>query len=208
MKEILENMKEIRNLKKINTELNEQIKNEGIELANKLLYSLYTRLSIYIPIIKELKTGINIALKSYKIDSITTKTVHIVSNYSNNTWQIMFDNYNVDLKIGIRTLPYYQKFCINNPILIELDFDQICQEIEKRILNTQKNIISNIINDNHKTTESLKSFKEFVNDNIMITLNKLFKLKNDFKDSGNLDLIESIITAIDTVEDYIAEDFD
>ena len=75
MKKILENMKEIKELKEASVALNEQIKDEGIELTNKLLYSLYTRLSIYIPILKELRITINIPLKSYKTSSVSTKTV-------------------------------------------------------------------------------------------------------------------------------------
>ena len=73
---------------------------------------------------------------------------------------------------------------------------------------TQENIKNNMIKENNKKIQSLKSFKEFVNDNIMITLNKMFKLKNVFKDSGNLDLIEHIIQSIDDIENYIAEHLD
>lgn len=206
MKEILENMKEIKELKEVSVNLDEQIKDEGIEGMNKLLYSLYTRLNIYIPILRELEISINIPLKSYKISSISTKTVHIVFNYSKQTWEIMFDYHNIDIKRGTASTMYYKVFCIDNPILIELDFDEICQKVEHRILKTQENIKNNMIRENNKKLQSLKSFKEFVNDNIMITLNKLFKLKNDFKDSGNLDLIEHIIQSIDDIERYIAED--
>lgn len=114
-KEILENMKQIRQLKAENKKLNEQIKDDGIQLANKLLNSLYARLKIYTAFLKELSTGMNI-----------------------------------------------------------------------------------------KTSKE----KTFVDNNLMITLNKLFKLKNDFKDTGELDLIEPIIEAIDSIEDYISEDLD
>lgn len=208
-KEILENMKQIRELKAENKELNEQIKNNGIQLANTLLYSLYSRLRIYTAILKELSTGINIKTsKVYKVQYREVSSVHITFDYSHEKWKLLFNNREIDLSKGINSSVYYIELCVDNPVIMELDFDEICNKVEDFIINVQNNKIDCITTENNKKRLSLESFKTFVDNNLMITLNKLFKLKNDFKDTGELDLIEPIIEEIDKIENYIAENLD
>lgn len=208
-KEILENMKQIRKLKAENKELNEQIKNDGIQLANTLLSSLYSRLRFYTAILKELSTGMNIKTsKTYKVQYSGVSTVHITFDYTHEKWNLLFDNHNIDLSKGINSSVYYTEFCVDNPVIMELNFDEICNQVEDFIINVQNNRINKLINENNKKRLSLESFKTFVDNNLMTTLNKLFKLKNDFKDTGELDLIEPIIEEIDKIEDYIAENLD
>ena len=208
-KEILENMKQIRELKAENKKLNEQIKDDGIQLANTLLSSLYARLRIYTAILKELSTGMNIKTsKEYKVQYRGVSSVHITFDYSHEKWKLLFDNREIDLSKGINSSVYYIEFCVDNPVIMELDFDEICNKVEDFIINVQNNKIDSITTENNKKRLSLESFKTFVDNNLMITLNKLFKLKNDFKDTGELDLIEPIIEEIDKIEDYIAENLD
>jgi len=208
-KEILENMKQIKELKAENKKLNEQIKDDGIQLANTLLSSLYARLRIYTAILKELSTGMNIQTsKSYTLKYRGVSSVHITFDYSHEKWNLLFDNRNIDLSKGINSSIYYTEFCVDNPVILELDFDEICNKIEDFIINVQNDKINKLINENNKKRLSLESFKTFVDNNLMTTLNKLFKLKNDFKDTGELDLIEPIIEEIDKIENYIAEDLD
>jgi hypothetical protein len=208
MKEILKNMEKINNLEQENKTIDEQIKTQGIEIVNTLLYSLNSRLSIYGPILRRMNMGINISLKQYDTKYDGYKQVHIVYSYSDNNWKLLFNNIKIKLDKGIDTLFKYQEFCIQNPIIQELDFETICSNIENYITNVQETNIRNLTEEIINKQNSLKSFKDFVDNNLMITLNTLFKIKNDFKDTGNLDLIESIITAIDAIEDYIAEDLD
>lgn len=208
-KEIVENMKQIRYLKAENKRLNEQIEEDGIQLVNTLLYSLYSRLRFYTAIIKELQIGMNIRTsKEYKIENRGMSSVHITFDYSHEKWNLLFDNYSIDLSEGINYALYYKIFCVNNPVIMELDFDEICDKVEDYIIKVQNDKINSITTENNKKRLSLESFKIFVDNNLMITLNKLFKLKNDFKDTGELDLIELIIEEIDKIENYIAEDLD
>lgn len=208
-KEILENMKEIRALKVENKKLNEQIKDDGIKLANTLLNSLYSRLRIYTAILKELSTGMNVRTsKTYEVQYRGTSSVHITFDYSHEKWKLLFDSREVDLSKGINSSIFYTELCVDNPVIMELDFDEICDKVEDFIIKVQNDKINSITTENNKKRLSLESFKTFVDNNLMITLNKLFKLKNNFKDTGELDLIELIIEEIDKIENYIAENLD
>jgi len=159
--------------------------------------------------LKELSTGMNIQTsKSYTLKYRGVSSVHITFDYSHEKWNLLFDNRNIDLSKGINSSIYYTEFCVDNPVILELDFDEICNKIEDFIINVQNDKINKLINENNKKRLSLESFKTFVDNNLMTTLNKLFKLKNDFKDTGELDLIEPIIEEIDKIENYIAEDLD
>lgn len=208
MKEILKNMEKINNLKQENKTIDEQIKTQGIEIVNTLLYSLNSRLSIYGPILRMMDMGINISLKQYDTKYDGYKQVHIIYSYSDNDWELLFDDIKIKLGKGIDTLFKYKELCIQNPVIQELDFETICSNIENYITNAQETNIRNLTEEIINKQNSLKSFKDFVDNNLMITLNTLFKIKNDFKDTGNLDLIEIIIQTIDDLEAYIAEDLD
>lgn len=208
MKEILENMEKINNLKQENKTIDEQIKTQGIEIVNTLLYSLNSRLSIYGPILRRMDMGINISLKQYDTKYDGYKQVHIVYSYSDNNWKLLFNDIKIKLDKGIDTLFKYKELCIQNPVIQELDFETICSNIENYITNVQETNIRNLTEEIINKQNSLKSFKDFVDNNLMITLNTLFKIKNDFKDTGDLDLIEIIIQTIDNLEAYIAEDLD
>ena len=208
MKEILKNMEKINNLKQENKTIDEQIKTQGIEIVNTLLYSLNSRLSIYGPILKRMNMGLNIGLKQYNTKYDGYKQVHIVYNYSDNNWNLLFDNIKIKLGKGLDTLSKYSELCIQNPVIQELDFETICSKIENYITNAQETNIKKLTEDIINKQNSLKSFKDFVDNNLMITLNTLFKIKNDFKDTGDLDLIEMIIQTIDNLEAYMAEDLD
>lgn len=207
-KEIFENMNTINELKENNKILNEQIATQGIESANNLLYSLNSRLRIYNPILKKLQTGINIGLSTYHACYDGASQVRITYSYNQETWQILFNNYKIELNKGINTSTFYKIFCVDNPILVELNFDEICEKIENYIITVQKDKILKLTKENNNKEQSLKSFKDFVDNNMMITLNQLFKLKNDFKNTGDLDLIEIILETIDNLENYIAENLD
>ena len=209
MKEILENLKQINELEKEREIIIEQIKNEGIEMTNNLLYALNSRLKIYSPILRKLNMGINIQLKQYKVKyNQLPQVVHIVYTYSNDCWQLLYNRINVELNKGISSLTAYSELCVENRIIQELDFELICKKIEDYIKNVQNDKIEKLEKENNDKQNSLKSFKDFVDNNLMITLNTLFKIKNDFKDTGDLDLIEIIIQTIDNLEAYIAEDLD
>ena len=208
MKEILKNMEKINNLKQENKTIDEQIKTQGIEIVNTLLYSLNSRLSIYGPILRKMNMGINIGLKQYDTKYDGYKQVHIVYSWSDNDWNLLFDNIKIKLDKGIDTLFKYRELCIQNPVIQELDFETICNNIENYITNAQETNIRKLTEEIINKQNSLKSFKDFVDNNLMITLNTLFKIKNDFKDTGDLDLIEIIIQTIDNLEAYIAEDLD
>lgn len=208
-KEIVENMKQIRALKVDNKNLNEQIKEDGIQLANTLLSSLYSRLRFYTSILKELTTGMNITTsKKYELKYKGICEIHITFSYNKESWNLLFDNYSIDLSKGINSSMMYEVFCVNNPVIMDLDFDEICNKVEEFILNVQNAKIQSLEIENDKKRSSLESFKTFVDNNLMITLNKLFKLKNDFREYGDLDLIEPILEEIDKIESYIAEDLD
>lgn len=208
MKEILKNMEKIKKLTQENKTIDEQIKNKGIEIVNTLLYSLNSRLSIYGPILRRMDMGLNIGLKQYDTKYDGYKQVHIVYSYSDNNWSILFDNIKIKLDKGIDTLFKYSEFCIQNPVIQELDFETICSKIENYITNVQETNIRKLTEDITNKQNSLESFKAFADNNLRITLNTLFKLKNDFKDTGDLDLIEMIIQTIDNLEAYMAEDLD
>ena len=155
-----------------------------------------------------MREGINIGLKQYDTKYDGYKQVHIVYSYSDNDWQLLFDNIKIKLGKGIDTLFKYRELCIQNPVIQELDFETICSNIENYITNAQETNIRKLTEEIINKQNSLKSFKDFVDNNLMITLNTLFKIKNDFKDTGDLDLIEIIIQTIDNLEAYIAEDLD
>ena len=209
MKEILENLKQINELEKEREIIIEQIKNEGIEMTNNLLYALNSRLKIYSPILRKLNMGINIQLKQYKVKyNQLPQVVRIAYTYSNDCWQLLYNRIKVELNKGISNLTAYSELCVENPIIQELDFELICKKIEDYIKNVQNDKIEKLEKENNDKQNSLKSFKDFVDNNLMITLNTLFKIKNDFKDTGDLDLIEIIIQTIDNLEAYIAEDLD
>lgn len=208
MKEILKNMEKINILKQENKTIDEQIKTQGIEIVNNLLYSLNSRLSIYGPILRKMNTGINIGLKQYDTKYDGYKQVHIVYDYSYNNWKLLFNNITIKLDKGIDTLFKYTALCVENPVIQELDFETICSNIENYITNAQETNIRKLTEEIINKQNSLKSFKDFVDNNLMITLNTLFKIKNDFKDTGDLDLIEIIIQTIDNLENYIAENLD
>lgn len=208
MKEILKNMEKINHLTQENKTIDEQIKTQGIEIVNTLLYSLNSRLSIYGPILRRMGMGVNIGLQQYNTKYNEYKMVRIVYSYSDNNWNILFDNIKIKLDKGIDTLFKYNELCVQNPVIQELDFETICSKIENYITNVQETNIRKLTEDITNKQQSLESFKAFADNNLRITLNTLFKLKNDFKDTGDLDLIEMIIQTIDNLEAYMAEDLD
>lgn len=206
-KTILNQLEEIRKLTKKYNETKEEIKEKGINSANKLMKALDARLSIYLPIIKELEINVRFTIKEYDNDG-EISSLRLISDI--NTWELSFKNYNISLNSGIKSTHsyYYDIFCIENKIIQELNFEDIAKKIEEQILYHQKNIVDRLSTDIYKNQASLDSFEQLSKNNVMTTLNYLFKLKNEFKDNGSLDLINPIIEAIDSIEDSISEELD
>jgi hypothetical protein len=208
-RKILTQLEEIRTLTKKYSETKKEIKEKGIDSANKLMKALDARLSIYIPIIEELGINVFVKIKEYTSDGQSSNLI-LTSDTIDNTWELKFKNYNMLLNKGIKATHsyYYDIFCVENKIIQELNFEELAKKVEEYILSKQKNIIDRLSTDIYKNQESLDSFEQLSKNNVMATLNYLFKLKNEFKDNGSLDLINPIIEAIDSIEDQIAEELD
>lgn len=208
-KEILNQLEEIRILTKKYSETKKEIKEKGIDSANKLMKALNARLSIYIPIIEELGIHVFVKIKEYTSDGQSSNLI-LTSDTIDNTWELTFKNYSMLLNKGIKSTHsyYYDIFCVENKIIQELNFEELAKKVEEYVLSEQKNIIDRLSTGIYKNQESLDSFEQLSKNNVMATLNYLFKLKNEFKDNGSLDLINPIIEAIDSIEDQISEELD
>jgi hypothetical protein len=208
-REILNQLEEIRTLTKKYNETKKEIKEKGIDSANKLMKALDARLLIYIPIIKELGISVHVNIKEYISDGQRSNLI-LTSDTVNNTWELTLKSYSMLLNKGINSTHsyYYDIFCVENKIIQELNFEKIAEKVEEYILSKQKNIIDRLSIDIYQNQESLDSFEQLSKNNVMATLNYLFKLKNEFKDNGSLDLINPIIDAIDSIEDQISEELD
>lgn len=208
-KEILNQLEEIRTLTQKYNETKKEIKEKGINSANNLMKALDARLSVYNPIIKELGISVNLKIKEYTVDGQRSNLI-LISKAIDNTWELALKSYNLLLNKGINSTHhyYYDIFCIENRIIQELNFEDLAKKVEEYILYDQKKIIDRLSTGIYKNQESLDSFEQLSKNNVMTTLNYLFKLKNEFKDNGSLDLINPIIEAIDSIEDSISEELD
>lgn len=209
MKDLLTNLNKIEELKQELKDIeNESIKN-GFCKANTILSALNNYLNQYNFIMKKLNMNCTIFTEKRYYDMYyNLRYVNIRYDRNINLWTLDFDHTIINLKNGIQNHTDYNILCVHRHIIQELSIDEIINKLEELINKRQKEMIDELSKQIQKEKETLESFCNVTINNIKAIYLKLFKLKEEFKNTDNLNLIEPIIKTIDNLEDYIAEDLD
>ena len=204
-------MKEIINKIEEMTQVTEELKRtketslkQGKEIVIKKLNTLYNLLKPYSEIAKlipNIAAGYDISVKDEK-----NNFAYINYNKNGSDWNLKTSGIprNVFLNDKNITDSDYRYFAVTTKIIQNINEEEIIKRVEKTTIQMFENYIKRTTQEINKLNEAFESFQTKLSaTTITNILESLFDANNEFKNTGNLDLIEIISGYISTLENLL-----
>lgn len=204
-------MKELFNKIEEMTQVTEELKRtketslkQGKEIVIKKLNTLYNLLKPYSEIAKlipNIAAGYDISVKDEK-----NNFAYINYNRNGSDWNLKTSGIprNVFLNDKNITDSDYRYFAVTTKIIQNINEEEIIKRVEKTTIQMFENYIKRTTQEINKLNEAFESFQTKLSaTTITNILESLFDANNEFKNTGNLDLIEIISGYISTLENLL-----
>lgn len=204
-------MKELFNKIEEMTRVTEELKRtketslkQGKEIVIKKLNTLYNLLKPYSEIAKlipNIAAGYDISVKDEK-----NNFAYINYNRNGSDWNLKTSGIprNVFLNDKNITDSDYRYFAVTTKIIQNINEEEIIKRVEKTTIQMFENYIKRTTQEINKLNEAFESFQTKLSaTTITNILESLFDANNEFKNTGNLDLIEIISGYISTLENLL-----
>lgn len=202
MKRILEEMEKLSKLTETLEETKNVSLNQGKILATNKLNMLYRLLKPYSDILN-LIPGINKRLEVIIRDE---KNNYCTLLYTNGQWTLNSKDrcYTIQLKQAEINYTNYEFFAIKRNFIQSLNEELILQKIQEQILEKIDDCTQRTIMKIQELNKSLEMFSTNISINCITSiLESLFDINNDFKNTGNEDLVKIISSYITTLEEIL-----
>ena len=204
-------MKELFNKIEEMTQVTEELKRtketslkQGKEIVIKKLNTLYNLLKPYSEIAKlipDTAVYFDISVKDEK-----NNFAYINYNRNSSDWNLKTSGIprNVFLNDKNITDSDYRYFAVTTKIIQNINEEEIIKRVEKNTIQMFENYIKRTTQEINKLNEAFESFQTKLSaTTITNILESLFDANNEFKNTGNLDLIEIISGYISTLENLL-----
>lgn len=207
MKELLEKVEEM-------TKVTEELKKtkatslkQGKEIVIKKLNTLYNLLKPY----SEISKLIPDTVSYYDISIKDAKNNFAYLNYHRNgaDWNLKTNGTNRVLFLDDDNISDsdYRYFTISTKIIQNINEEEIIKKVENKTIEMFQSYINRATKEINEYNETFESFQTKLSaTTITNILESLFDANNEFKNTGNLDLIEIISGYITTLENILKGD--
>ena len=204
MKELLLKVEEMTKITEELKRTKETSLKQGKEIVIKKLNTLYNLLKSYSEIAKLIPD----TAANYDISIKDEKNNFAYLNYHRNgaDWNLKTSGIsrNVFLNDKYITDSDYRYFAVTTKIIQNINEEEIIKRVEKKTIQMFEDYIKRTTQEINKLNEAFESFQTKLSaTTITNILESLFDANNEFKNTGNLDLIEIISGYISTLENLL-----
>jgi len=204
MKELLLKVEEMTKITEELKRTKETSLKQGKQIVIKKLNTLYNLLKPYSEIAKLIPD----TAASYDISIKDEKNNFAYLNYHRNgaDWNLKTSGIsrNVFLNDKNITDSDYRYFAVTTKIIQNINEEEIIKRVEKKTIQMFEDYIKRTTQEINKLNEAFESFQTKLSaTTITNILESLFDANNEFKNTGNLDLIEIISGYISTLENLL-----
>lgn len=204
MKELLLKVEEMTKVTEELKRTKETSLKQGKEIVVKKLNTLYNLLKPYSEIAKLIPD----TAANYDISIKDEKNNFAYLNYHRNgaNWNLKTSGIsrNVFLNDKNITDSNYRYFAVTTKIIQNINEEEIIKRVEKKTIQMFEDYIKRTTQEINKLNEAFESFQTQLSaTTITNILESLFDANNEFKNTGNLDLIEIISGYISTLENLL-----
>jgi hypothetical protein len=177
---------------------------QGKEIVIKKLNTLYNLLKPYSEIAKlipDTAAGYDISVKDEK-----NNFAYINYHRNGADWNLKTNGINRQLFLNDAKIcdSDYRYFTISTKIIQNINEEEIIKKVENKTIEMFQSYINRATQEINEYNEAFKSFQTKLSAaTITNILEALFDANNEFKNTGNLDLIEIISGYITTLEDLL-----
>lgn len=207
MKELLNKIEEMTQVTEELKRTRETALKQGKEIVVKKLNTLYNLLKPYSEIAKLIPD----TAVCYDITINDEKNNFAYINYSKNgrDWNLKTNGINRVLFLDDDNIcdSDYRYFTISTKIIQNINEEEIIKKVENKTIEIFQSYINRATKEINEYNEAFESFQtKLSTTTITNILESLFDANNEFKNTGNLDLIEIISGYISTLENILKRD--
>lgn len=204
MKELLTKIEEMTQVTEELKRTRETALKQGKEIVVKKLNTLYNLLKPYSEIAKLIPD----TAASYDISIKDEKNNFAYLNYHRNgaDWNLKTNGINRQLFLNDAKIcdNDYRYFTISTKIIQNINEEEIIKKVENKTIEMFQSYINRATKEINEYNEAFESFQTKLSaTTITNILESLFDANNEFKNTGNLDLIEIISGYITTLENLL-----
>lgn len=204
MKELLEKIEEMTRVTEELKRTKETALKQGKEIVIKKLNTLYNLLKPYSEIAKlipDTAAYYDISIKDEK-----NNFAYLAYHRNGADWHLKTNGINREIFLTDKEIcdSNYRYFAITTKIIQNINEEEIIKKVEEKTIYMFKSYIERKTKEINEINEAFESFQTKLSaTTITNILETLFDANNEFKNTGNLDLIEIISGYISTLENLL-----